>query len=118
MVGEYGTILGGRTGNCINENRGYPYPHLGTLFRLSFCKMDFSVAPELWYNVLSERPPNVKSLLLHESAIQKPTLLEAGEKFWLQKFRYTDILTQTFSPPGLEDEVSSCSLGTCWFQRP
>lgn len=65
------------------------------------------------YNALSERPPIVKILLLPELAIQKPTLLQAGEEFWLQELRDTDILTQTLSPPGLENKISSCGLSTC-----
>ena len=31
----------------LNEHRECPYPHLGALFWLSFCRMDFSVAPVL-----------------------------------------------------------------------
>jgi len=98
-------------GNRVHDHGGYPYPHIDySLFRLSFCKMDFSVTLNYpWYNALSERPQKC------DLAIQKSTLLQAGEKFWLQELRYTDILTQALSSPGLEDEVSSRGLGTRWF---
>lgn len=109
----------GKIGNRVDDHRGYPYPHIGTLYS-GYLSARWTFPLPLnypWYNALSERQPKCAVLLLPELAIQKSTLLQAGEKFWLQELRYTDILTQALSPPGLEDEVSSRGLGTRWFQR-
>ncbi len=52
----------GRIVSCVKRNRGYRYPQLGTLFRLSFGRMDFSVGPELYVTTaVFERLQNVKS---------------------------------------------------------